>query len=107
MEELAAYFGTESVRTAEHSVSARLAVHENLLDQGGALRAGAAAYAIDMGTGLAMGLAVLDRDLWVVTTDLDVHLVAPVRSGPLRVDAEVVRAGATTAVSTFTLHDEG
>jgi uncharacterized protein (TIGR00369 family) len=57
-----------------------------------------------------MGVAVLADEQWVVTTDVDVRVVAPVTAltgGPLRVDAAVLRAGATTAVSSFTLHDEG
>jgi uncharacterized protein (TIGR00369 family) len=107
MPDLASYFGTETLRTGETTASTHLTVHDDLRDRGGALRAGAIAYAVDVATGLAMGLAVLDRDLWVVTTDLDVDVVAPVRDGPLRVDGEVLRAGATTAVSAFTLHDEG
>ena len=45
--------------------------------------------------------------MWVVTTDLDVHLTAPVTVGPLRVDVDLLRAGATTAVTAFSLHDEG
>jgi uncharacterized protein (TIGR00369 family) len=107
MPDLASTFGTETLRTGESTVSTHLTVHDDLRDGGGALRAGVIAYAVDVATGLAMGLAVLDRDLWVVTTDLDVDVVAPVRAGPLRVDGEVLRAGATTAVAAFTLHDEG
>lgn len=107
MQDLAAHFGTETVRLDEHSVSTRLRLHDDLRDHGGALRAGAVAYAVDVSTGLAMGLAVVDRDRWVVTTDLDLTLVVPVLSGPLRVRSQVLRAGDTTAVSAFTLHDEG
>lgn len=104
---VAGYFGAVSIRNDETSVSTRLEVRDDLRDASGALRTGAATFAVDMATGLAMGLAVLDRDLWVVTTDLDVHLTAPVTAGPLRVDVDVLRAGATTAVSAFSLHDEG
>ena len=107
MSDLAAYFATESTRTGETTVTTRIALHPGIEDAAGAMRAGAVAFAVDMSTGLALGLAVVDRGLWVMTTDLDVDLVAPVRVGPLRIDAEVVRAGATTAVSTFTLVDEG
>jgi len=84
-----------------------LDVRDDLRDAGGALRMGAAAYAVDVATGQALGLAVVDQGMWVVTTDLDAHLVAPVATGPLRVEAEVVRAGATTAVARFSLHDDG
>lgn len=105
--QLADHFGTTSTRTGERTVSTVLDVRDDLCDAGGALRMGAAAYAVDVATGQALGLAVVDWDLWVVTTDLDCHLVAPVVDGPLRVEAEVVRAGATTAVARFSLHDDG
>jgi acyl-CoA thioesterase len=103
---LAGYFSTESVRTGEHAVSAWINVRDELCDQDGVLRTGPILYTIDMGTGLAMGLAVVADDRWVVTTDMDVRVTTPVTAGSLRVDAEVLRAGATTVVSAFTLHDE-
>ncbi len=105
--DLSAYFRAVTVRSDERSLSTRLDVRDDLLDETGALRIGAATYAVDVATGIASGAAVLDRDLWVVTTDLDVHLTAPVVVGPMRVDVEVVRAGATTTVAAFSLHDEG
>jgi uncharacterized protein (TIGR00369 family) len=107
---LAGYFATESMRTGEREVSTWLPVRDDLLDPSGALRIGPITYSIDVATGLAMGVAVLADEQWVVTTDVDVRVVTPVTAltgGPLRVDAEVLRAGATTAVSAFTLHDEG
>ena len=104
---LAGYFATESVRTGEQTVSSWLPVRPGLCDEAGALRVGPIAYTVDMATGMAMGLAVLADDRWVVTTDIDVRVLVPVTAGALRVDAEVVRAGATTVVSAFTLHDEG
>lgn len=103
---LAGYFATESMRTGESTVSTWLPVRDGLRDGNGGLRLGPVVYSIDVATGLAMGVAVLADERWVVTTDVDVRLVTPVTTGPLRVDAEVLRAGATTAVSAFTLHDE-
>jgi uncharacterized protein (TIGR00369 family) len=98
------------MRTGEREVSTWLPVRDDLLDPSGALRIGPITYSIDVATGLAMGIAVLADEQWVVTTDVDVRVVTPVTAltgGPLRVDAAVLRAGATTAVSSFTLHDEG
>jgi uncharacterized protein (TIGR00369 family) len=95
------------MRTGEHSVSTWLPVRDDLRDPNGGLRIGPTVYSVDVATGLAMGVAVLADERWVVTTDVDARLVTPVTTGPLRVDAEVLRAGATTAVSAFTLHDEG
>ena len=105
--DLALLIGAVSVRTGESTVSTTLGVTDSLLDSHGSLRIGAITYTVDLGTGLAMGAAVLDRDRWVVTTDLDVHLTTPVKTGPLRIEVEVLRAGETTAVSAFSLHDDG
>ncbi|HEX4018058.1 MAG TPA: hotdog domain-containing protein [Frankiaceae bacterium] len=103
---LAGYFATESMRTGESEVSTWLQVRDDLRDAHGGVRIGPIVYSIDVATGLAMGVTVLADDRWVVTTDVDVRLITPVIAGPVRVDAEVLRAGATTAVSSFTLHDE-
>jgi acyl-coenzyme A thioesterase PaaI-like protein len=103
---LAGYFATESMRTGESAVSTWLQVRDDLRDAGGGVRIGPIVYSVDVATGLAMGVTVLADERWVVTTDVDVRLIAPVANGPLRVDAEVLRAGATTAVSSFTLNDE-
>jgi uncharacterized protein (TIGR00369 family) len=107
MTSLSAYFHAVTIRADESTLSTRLDVREELVDDRGALRAGAVTFAVDVATGIASGVAVLDRDMWVVTTDLDVHLIAPVTVGPLRVDVDLLRAGATTAVTAFSLHDEG
>jgi uncharacterized protein (TIGR00369 family) len=103
---LAAYFGASSLRSDATTVTTRLTVRDDLRDRQGNLRIGPTTYAVDVATGLAMGLAVLERDMWVVTTDIDVHLTEPVTDGPLRAEVEVLRAGATTAVASFSLHDD-
>jgi hypothetical protein len=59
-------------------------VRDDLRDRLDNLRIGPTTYAVDVATGLAMGLAVLERDRWVVTTDIDVHVTEPVTDGPLR-----------------------
>ncbi len=105
--DLAAYFAAVSVRTAELEVSSTIEVHDALRAAHGALRIGAVTYIADIASGLVSGLAVIDQDLWVVTTDLDVHVTEAVVDGPVRVHSSTVRAGATTAVAAFTVHDEG
>jgi uncharacterized protein (TIGR00369 family) len=103
---LAAYFGATSLRTDATRVTTRLPVRDDLRDRQGNLRIGPTIYAVDVATGLAMGIGVLDRDMWVVTADIDVHVTEPVTDGPLRAEVEVLRAGATTAVASFELHDD-
>jgi acyl-coenzyme A thioesterase PaaI-like protein len=99
--------GSVSVRTGDSAVSTTLDVRDSLLDENGSLRIGVISYTVDLATGLAMGSAVVDRGMWTMTTDLDVHLTTPVKTGPLRVEVEVLRAGQTTTVSAFSLHDDG
>jgi acyl-coenzyme A thioesterase PaaI-like protein len=106
LDRLGRYFDTESERTGETTMSTWLPVRLALHGPTGTLRMGPLAFAVDVGTGRAMGLAALDSDRWIVTTDMDIRLATPVVTGPVRVDAEVVRTGATTVVSVFTLHDE-
>src|SRR4051794_17405332 len=103
---LSSYFAYEISRPAEGTFSARLPLHDGLRDAAGALSAGVATFAADLATGGAMEWAVADSGMWVVTSDLDLGLIAPVVKGPLRVDAEVLRAGRTRVVSRFVLHDE-
>jgi uncharacterized protein (TIGR00369 family) len=105
--DLARLIGAVSVWSGDSTLSTTLGVRDSLLDGHGSLRIGVISHTVDLATGLAMGVAVLDRDQWVVTTDLDVHLTRPVRTGPLRVEVEVLRAGETTTVSAFSLHDDG
>lgn len=104
---VSSYFPTVTIRKDERSLSTRLPLRPGLRDSAGALRIGAAMFAVDVATGIASGVTVLERDMWVVTTDLDVHLTAPVDTGPLRVEVEVLRSGATTVVAAFSLHDDG
>lgn len=97
-------------RTLRHDdghLSTRLDDHGDLRDGAGDVLLGAVMFAADVATGIQSGLAVLERDLWIVTTDLAVHLAEPVRTGPVRVDAEVVRVGATTVVARCEIWDDG
>ena len=71
----------------------------------GALRLGAVAYAVDVATGICSGVAVVDRGLWIVTTDIQLEMVRSITEGPLLVDAAAVRAGETTVVCEFELTD--
>jgi len=104
---LSAYLRSRTWRHDEAHLCTRLDLRPDLVDAGGALRLGAIVFAADAATGIQSGLAVLDDDLWIVTTDLSVVLAEPVTVGPVRIDTEVVRVGATTVVATLEAWDEG
>jgi acyl-coenzyme A thioesterase PaaI-like protein len=54
---------------------------------------------------MAAGFAALPQ--WVVTADIDRHLVARATTGPLRADSRVVRAGTRQVLADCTVSDEG
>jgi uncharacterized protein (TIGR00369 family) len=102
---IARYFKTTMFVAGDGRCRATLPVRRDLADASGALRLGAIAYAVDVATGICSGVAVVDRGLWIVTTDIQLETVRPVTDGPLLVDAAAVRAGETTVVCEFELTD--
>ena len=102
---VARYFKTTMFVAGDGRCRATLPVRPDLADARGALRLGAVAYAVDVATGICSGVAVVDRGLWIVTTDIQLAMVRPITEGPLLVDASTVRAGETTVVCEFVLTD--
>ncbi len=77
----------------------------HLIDSLGHLRLGAITFTADGAGGLATGLAA-PEGTWVVTTDLELHLVAPVGVRPVRIVGTEVRTGSTTSVADLDLFDD-
>lgn len=84
----------------------RAPVAPHLRNAVGGMRTGALLTLIDFAGGFDAGLASLP-DGWVVTTSLHARLLTPAHVGPLRVDAEVARAGRSSVVTPVTVRDEG
>jgi uncharacterized protein (TIGR00369 family) len=61
---------------------------------------------LDFVGGLCGGLAALP-DGWVVSTNLTARVLARDQSGPLRINAEVLRRGRNNVVTSVRMHDEG
>ena len=72
----------------------------------GGLRAGALLTLLDMVGGLCGGLAALP-DGWVVSTNLSARTVRRTHTGPLRIDANVLRQGRASVVTAVRIRDEG
>ncbi len=104
---IARYFKATMLPRSDGRFEASMLLRPDLVDDGGALRLGAVTYLVDVTTGICSGLAVVDRGLWIVTTDLQVEIVEPIVVGPARVVARAVRAGATTVVCAFEVSDDG
>jgi uncharacterized protein (TIGR00369 family) len=102
---LTAYFDLAARRSADEVMSTWVTLRPDLRDASGAARTGVVAYAVDTAVGMASGFAALPD--WVVTADIELHLVGPAAVGPLRADARVVRAGSRQVLAEFTVVDEG
>ncbi len=72
----------------------------------GGIRAGALWTLLDNVGGICAGLAALP-DGWVVSTNLAARTIALAQTGPLRIDAAVLRRGRNNVVTTVQIHDEG
>lgn len=99
------YFELAARRAGDETMSTWIDLQPDFVDSSGAALVGVLAYLVDSAVGMAAGFAALPQ--WVVTADIDLHLVAPATVGPLRADARVVRAGSRQVLADCTLFDEG
>ena len=77
-------------------LSVRLPISEALCDESGRLLAGILATAVDIASGAVAGrLASPD---WVATSDISLHVLAPLAGSALRLDCTVVRRGRSLIV---------
>jgi len=102
---LTQYFELAARRASDETMSTWIELRPDLVDASGAALVGVLAYLVDSAVGMAAGFAALPQ--WVVTADIDLHLVARATVGPLRADSRVVRAGTRQVLADCTVHDEG
>ena len=80
----------------EDGLSVQLPISEAFCDESGQLLAGILATAIDIGSGAVAGrLASPD---WVATSDISLHVLAPLAGSTLRLDCTLVRRGRSLIV---------
>jgi uncharacterized protein (TIGR00369 family) len=102
---LTQYFALAARRASDETMSTWIELRPDLVDASGAALVGVLAYLVDSAVGMAAGFASLPH--WVVTADIDLHLVARATAGPLRADSRVVRAGSRQVLADCTVFDEG
>ncbi len=79
---------------------------EHLRAPHGGVHAGALFTLLDNVGGICAGLAALP-DGWVVSTNLTARTIALAQTGPLRIEADVLRRGRNNVVTAVRMHDEG
>jgi uncharacterized protein (TIGR00369 family) len=78
----------------------------DLTNARGALQGGLVATLIDIAAGRLAG-NVVGPDQDVTTADMNVHFLAPIMTGPARVEATIVRAGRRLIVLSVEVTDKG
>ena len=92
--------------TEELRVVGRAAAAPHLSSPERGVRTGAVLTMIDSVGGVNGGLAALPEG-WVVSTNLSARVLAPVRTGPIRIESNVLRRGRNNVVTAVQLRDEG
>jgi uncharacterized protein (TIGR00369 family) len=104
--EVSRYVQVDLFEKAELRVEGHAPVAAHLIGSHGGVRAGALLTMLDNVGGLCGGLAALP-DGWVVSTNLAARTIATRHTGPLRIDAAVLRRGRNNVVTEVTIRDEG
>lgn len=102
---LSAWFDLIARHEGDLRITTWVPVRDDLRGADGAMRLGALAFAVDSAVGMTAGFSSLPN--WVVTTDIDLRLVADARVGPLRIEAATLRAGRSQVLAEARLFDEG
>ena len=100
------YVGVRLRETLELQVEGHAPASPHLRGVHGGVRAGALLTMLDNVGGLCGGLAALP-DGWVVSTNLAARTFRTAHTGPLRIDAEVLRRGRNNVVTGVQIRDEG
>lgn len=102
---LSSWFDLSARHEGDLRITTWVPVRPDLLGADGAVRLAAVAFAVDSAVGMTAGFSSLPN--WVVTTDIDLQVFADVRVGPIRTEAETLRAGRTQVLAEARLYDEG
>ena len=112
MTQTPANMGTDIMRFArldmheveEFRIEGRALAVDHLRGRDGAVRAGALLTMLDSAGGVCGGLASLP-DGWVVSTNLSARTVSRAPTGPLRIDARLLRKGRNNVVTSVEIAD--
>jgi len=91
---------------APNHITAHAPAASHLLRSNGTVHTGALLTMLDNVGGICGGLAALP-DGWVVSTNLAARVLRSASSGPLRIEARVLRRGRNNVVTAVEINDEG
>lgn len=104
--DLFAHIGYRTERTADGDLVVELPVATHVVNTNGGLQGGLLATLVDIVAG-QRALEVIAPDTSVVTSDLSVRYLRPIRSGTARATARIVYSGKRSLVMQVDIQDDG
>jgi len=103
---LPGFLAIETVDIGPGRMICQLAVREDLLNPFGTLHGGVVSALTDHVLGAVL-YSVIERGSWAATTEFKINLLAPIRSGTVQAEAEIISMTSRTAVVRIDLTNEG
>jgi 1,4-dihydroxy-2-naphthoyl-CoA hydrolase len=103
---LPTFLGIETVEIAPGRMVCQLPVRDDLLNTFGTLHGGVASALTDHVLGAVL-YSVIERGAWAATTEFKLNLLAPIRTGIVRAEAEIVSMTRRTAVVRIDVTNDG
>ena len=94
---LPGFLGIETVDIGPGHMVCQLTVREDLLNPFGTLHGGVVSGLTDHVLGAVL-YSVIERGSWAATTEFKLNLLAPIRGGTVRAEAEIISMTKRTAV---------
>jgi uncharacterized protein (TIGR00369 family) len=94
---LPGFLGIETVDIGPGHIVCELAVREDLLNAFGSLHGGVVAALADHVLGAVL-YSVIERGAWAATTEFKLNLLAPIRTGTVRAEVDIISMTSRTAV---------
>ena len=103
---LPSFLGIETVEIGPGRMVCELSVRDELLNTFGTLHGGVVSGLADHILGAVL-YSVIERGAWAATTEFKINLLAPIRTGTVRAEAEIISMTKRTAVVRIDITNDG
>ena len=103
---LPTFLGIDMVDIGPGRMTCELTVRDDLLNAFGTLHGGVVSALTDHVLGAVL-YSVIERGAWAATTEFKLNLVAPIRTGIVRAEAEIISMSSRTAVVRVDITNDG
>lgn len=103
---LPSFLGIETVDIGPGHMVCELSVRDELLNTFGTLHGGVVSALADHVLGAVL-YSVIERGAWAATTEFKINLLAPIRAGTVRAEADIISMSKRTAVVRIDITNDG